>query len=174
MHKYRISKYNPKFRNDKGIYLKNDWTSYCDIGKIYEKKFTKEDYLNVESKYCDVISEILEENKIEEMMLENIECVFSVNKIKRMLDEKGLIFSKEEKKIIDSLANNKKIKIIDVKLYTRLILRECFWCIFKDENTSARVEFGYDFYVYACNLHISDSIINKYKEKEIFIELLDF
>lgn len=98
MHKYRISKYNPEFRNDKGIYLKDDWTSYCDIGKIYEKVFTKEDYLNVESKYCDVISEILGQNKIEEMMLQDLECDFSIDEIKRMLAENGLFFLQKRKK----------------------------------------------------------------------------
>ncbi len=172
MYKYRISKYNPKFRNDKGIYLKDDWTSYCDIGKKYEKIFTKENYLDVESKYCDVISEILGENRIEEMMLEDLECGFSVDEIKKMFEEYGLIFYEEEKKIIDSLTNNKKIKIVDIKLYIRLILRECFWCIFKDEITSARVEFGYDLYIYIYNINISESIIDKYRKREIFIEYL--
>lgn len=49
MYKYRISKYNPQYRNEEGCYTKNEWTSYSDIGTIYEgRKFTKEEYLYVE------------------------------------------------------------------------------------------------------------------------------
>lgn len=174
MHRYRISKYNPKYRNDKGIYLKNDWTSFCDIGKKYGKKIlTKEDYLNTELKYCDVISEILEENNIEEMIIKDLECVFTVDELKRMFEENGLEFSNEDEKLIISLSDNKTIKIIEAKRYVKLILRDCFWCIFKNETTSVRVEFGYDFYVYVYNVYISEMIISKYREKEIFIEILD-
>lgn len=53
MYKYQISKYNPKYRDDNGIYLKEDWISYVDIGKIYYgREFSKNDYINTEDQYC--------------------------------------------------------------------------------------------------------------------------
>ena len=30
MNYYRITKYNPEFRNEQGFYTKNDWTSISD------------------------------------------------------------------------------------------------------------------------------------------------
>ena len=48
MYKYRITKYNPQYRDDKDIFMKNEWTSYTDIGKIYnEHIFLKEEYLSI-------------------------------------------------------------------------------------------------------------------------------
>ncbi len=38
MKRYRISKYNPTFRTEEGIYEKEEWTSYYDIGKIIAGK----------------------------------------------------------------------------------------------------------------------------------------
>lgn len=38
MHKYRITKYDPQYRDEQGIYIREDWTSYSDIGKTYNGK----------------------------------------------------------------------------------------------------------------------------------------
>lgn len=38
MKKYRISKYNPCNRDEQGRYIINEWTSYSDIGKLYNRK----------------------------------------------------------------------------------------------------------------------------------------
>ena len=37
MYKYRITKYNPKYRNNKGHYLiKNEWSAISDINEEYD------------------------------------------------------------------------------------------------------------------------------------------
>ena len=38
MFSWRITKYNPAFRNSVGAYLKNDWIAVCDIGKTFDIK----------------------------------------------------------------------------------------------------------------------------------------
>lgn len=54
MIRYRITKYPPQNRNEQGWYTKEEWTSYVDIGKVYDSGlFTLEDYLKVESNYCE-------------------------------------------------------------------------------------------------------------------------
>lgn len=53
---WRITKYNPKFRNELGHYQKKEWTSVSDIGKIFEgKQLTVEEYLNTENLYINSI-----------------------------------------------------------------------------------------------------------------------
>ena len=53
---YRITKYNPANRNEKGHYLRNDWISYYGIGKEYiDGVLTLEQYLETEKKYIDAI-----------------------------------------------------------------------------------------------------------------------
>ena len=49
---WRITKYNPKHRNEKDEYQKMEWTSCGDIGKLYDgKEFTLNDYMAVENAY---------------------------------------------------------------------------------------------------------------------------
>ena len=49
---WRITKYDPKYRDSRGAFLKNDWISFSEVGDIFEgKKLTIEDYLKVENAY---------------------------------------------------------------------------------------------------------------------------
>ena len=44
-----ISKYDIKYRNELGVYLRDDWTSFFDIGKVWEGELlTREEYERVE------------------------------------------------------------------------------------------------------------------------------
>ncbi|MBQ4521452.1 MAG: hypothetical protein IJA10_00660 [Lachnospiraceae bacterium] len=175
MYKYRITKYNPQYRDDKDIFMKNEWTSYTDIGKIYnEHIFLKEEYLSIEEKYCAVYLDILKSNGVSEVAIKDLECYFSISEINQLFKQRGLELSMEDEKIMCSLANDKKIKVNDLQEYIKLILRECFWCRFEDEVSSIQIEFGYDYYSYIfCNC-INESLINKYKKMEIFIEKVTF
>ena len=48
MYSWRIAKYNPKYRNNKGAFVKNEWTSFSDIDKIFNgKKLTLENYIKI-------------------------------------------------------------------------------------------------------------------------------
>lgn len=65
MIKYHISKYSPQYRNEKGEYTRNDWTSYADIGKKYEfGQLTLKEYITIENNYGKVIEMIFLENNI--------------------------------------------------------------------------------------------------------------
>jgi len=55
MYTCRVTKYNPLFRDKNGQYLRDDWTSIADIGKILQSNnaqpVTVEDYLSIEDTY---------------------------------------------------------------------------------------------------------------------------
>lgn len=149
MNKFRISKYNPIFRDEKGIFLKDDWTSYSDIGRKYGKSYLKkEDYLVMENKYCEVIYNILSSKNVKEMRIEKLEKYFSVDEIYHLFREKGLEILDEDRKIFTSLENGKYIPLELLKKYLRLLLRESFWCEFISDDSLLKLVFGYDYYVY--------------------------
>lgn len=57
---YRTTKYNPIYRDEKDAYLKNEWTSYSDIGHIFDgKQLSINEYLNVEDKYIEAIIQFM-------------------------------------------------------------------------------------------------------------------
>ena len=56
MFSWRITKYNPQYRNASGFYLKNDWTSFSDMGKIFdEEELTFKKYLIIGNYYIETI-----------------------------------------------------------------------------------------------------------------------
>ena len=74
MHCYRITKYDPKYRNSKGHYTKNEWISVGDIGRIYDsKEFTLSDYLSVEEKYFEAVKNMMDEMKVETLKIKELE-----------------------------------------------------------------------------------------------------
>ena len=171
MIKYRISKYNPSFRGPAGKYLEDTWTSYNDIGKIYEGKvFSKKDYLITENQYIKVLLFLLNYFNIKSIKIKHLENYFSINEIERLLKKKGLTLTSQDKIIISSLADEKMVGISQLDNYLKLILRECFWCKLEDDLSLVSIEFGYDFYVYiTCNA-IANNIITKFSQENIYIE----
>ncbi len=122
---YRISKYDPRLFVE-GKYIKDEWTDYSDIGKIYNKKtLTFEDYVIVESNYINCILNVLNAIKCFNLKIENLE------------------------KYEDVLWNDyQKITITDIDL----LLKDCFrnkcWCKISSENFCLCL--GYDFYLHLC------------------------
>ena len=56
---YRITKYDPAFR-DNGIYTRDEWTSISDVGKTYNGvPFSMDEYVKVESNYIACVKSIM-------------------------------------------------------------------------------------------------------------------
>ncbi len=161
---YRLSKYNPHKRNEKGILLEDEWTSVSDIGLTFNGlELTVEDYINVENAYIDFIEYIL--NKINESYI-----------IVEFEDRR----SHDEQKIdagVDLLLlpinidinNNEKLDKDTLLNVCRLALREEIWCKVESENNYF-IHFGYDYYVY---ISVPDNFVIDIKnhEKEgLFLE----
>lgn len=52
MYGWRIIKYNPAFRDERGAYLKDEWTSVSDVGKSFDGEvLTFEEYYKIENAY---------------------------------------------------------------------------------------------------------------------------
>ena len=170
MIKYRISKYNPKNKN-----LQNTWSSYSDIGKIYNGKiFTVEEYLLMEKNYINLILFILKENNIKNIKLEKLEIVFSIQELNKMLNDSGLFLSLEDINLINNLKNNKIFTFYELPRLIRLILRECFWGVLVSKNSKCIIEFGYDYYMYISGINLKIPKIVYLKNLNLYIEKLVF
>ena len=52
MNGWRITKYNPAFRDERGVYLKDEWTSVSDVGKSFDGVvLTFKEYREIEDNY---------------------------------------------------------------------------------------------------------------------------
>lgn len=124
MNNYRISKYNPIYRQD-GIYKKEEWTSMGDIGRIYDNiMFTPEMYLTVEQSYLSVIKSFCEQLNVD------------------FLTVIGL----EDYNCLCGFYNGQEVRLNDILQISRDCLREKYWC--KLESKDSFIHFGYDYYLY--------------------------
>lgn len=171
MENYRISKYNLMHRNQQGVYTVDEWTSWSDIGKVYQGiEFTKEDYLKTESLYCNVIHEILTQQGVKVLKVCDLEKTFSLQETSHFLSEKSLQLTEEERYIIQTIHEKQKISIEKIKAYVKLLLRDCFWCILADTESDAKVSVEYDYYVHLICNALDRSQINAYEKLGIYVE----
>lgn len=161
---YRITKYNPDFRDEKGFYKKDEWTSISDIGKKFNKIIlTKEEYKKTENNYIDAIYEILREKDIKKLKVYDLE----INK--KNLSE----LLADEKDIIKEINNDKYLDLKKSEKIIRLVLREMLWCKFCSELKDIKIEFGYDYYMYVECSKIKESTINIINKKGLFVEIIN-
>lgn len=160
---YRITKYNPEYRNAEGHYCKDEWTSYSDIGTFYNSElFSLADYINVENKYINAIITIMNKMGINSMTINGLErCVdnFDINTSEEMIalnDE------------LNDLKGNYLINISKIPALCKLILREYIWGNITSPNMF--VHFGYDYYMYVgINGECSEEL-KEIEESGLFVE----
>jgi hypothetical protein len=72
---YRVTKYDPVFRDSSGRYTREEWTDFSDVGRrIAGRKLTMRQYLAVESSYLTVLAAMLEEAGVTQLRVEALEC----------------------------------------------------------------------------------------------------
>ena len=142
MYKYRLAKYDPKLRDTNGKYLKKDWTSFDQIGKFFEnKKFTLEIYEKYEQKYILVIMEFLNINKINKLVVTNLEKNF-FQQHKNKVDNENL------KELYADVVEGQIVDIMNIKAILQSVLRGYIWFKFLTKDEKNFIHFGWDMYVY--------------------------
>lgn len=155
---WRITKYNPQFRNASGNYTKDEWTSFSDIGVSCDnKKLSFEDYKAVEDAYIATILLFMDCVNISTMKAVGLEkfdtCSFD---------------SQEAVQIFHQIANNDIIDKEMVACVSRMALREDLWC--KLESDVMYVHFGYDYYMYIGVSATCNITVNEVEKMGLFIE----
>ena len=126
MHSFRITKYNPEYRNASGAYTRDDWTSYSDIGCTYAgRTLSLHEYQEVETTYIEVTVGFLRDAGIRELVVCNLE-------------------GSEESQT--SIKEGAVLTLEQVPHVMRSVLRQEFWC--RLEGQSTYVHIGWDFYMY--------------------------
>lgn len=131
MYSYRITKYNPKYRNKDGIYTLDEWTSISDFND--NDLISK--YIPYEDAYIKAIYEFMKINNIKNLYIDEIEK--NCEHIKYS----------DIKLDINQLINNKVLSKDEISNVTKAILRETIYAKLKSDN-EMEVHFGYDYYMY--------------------------
>ena len=141
MFDYRITKYNPANRNRAGSYTKNEWTSFGDIGSIFDNELLSFDaYHIIEDAYIEAIENIMDFLKQETLYLSGLEI--NVDKANEICGK----HSQEMINLLKELKEEKELSRNEVCVVARMILRNYIWGKLQNENMF--VHFGYDYYMY--------------------------
>jgi len=148
MHQFRITKYNPLFRNELGHYKNDDWTSFSDIGRTFSSVvLTLEEYEKIENVYIDAAIKLM--------------CFAGIGSLKIVSLENNLGNSKQF---------NEGQYLSLKELPFKEVLRENFWCRFENLEHSAFVHFGYDYYMYVGVPVFNSQTIEDIESSGLFVE----
>jgi hypothetical protein len=165
MFEYRITKYNPLFRDSRGAYTKDDWTSVSDFSDDYgTSKFN--DYLKVENAYLYAIESIANLNKVRGFNLCRIEKPIEKHNLNDFHD----IDTSDSIKIIDAMKPVHKYPLSETLKVSQLCLREQTWC--KIYSRKMFVHFGYDYYMYIGSKANIQPLIKSITDRGLFVEVM--
>jgi hypothetical protein len=123
---FRVTKYDPAFRDNGGAYTRNEWTSIGDIGRAFSGEvLTEAEYQRVEDAYTVVVIAFLQEAGVTSLKVVGLE------------NHSAIPLSFGEGSILDA---------VEAGIVLRRVLREEFWC--RLERPNAFIHLGYDYYMY--------------------------
>jgi hypothetical protein len=151
MHQYRITKFDPAFRDTAGAYLRDEWTSFGDVGRSFGGiTLSHTEYLRVESAYIEATTAFLLEDNAPNLRVIGLEIRADTPNAP---PEGAWITAKAFASIC------------------RSVLRQEFWC--KLEAGGRFVHFGWDYYMYVGVVSRCESSIGKAKALGLFVEEID-
>jgi hypothetical protein len=140
MYCYRITKYNPAFRNDKGWYVNDDWTAISDVGEVYNGNvFTFEHYLTAESAYVAAVRIAMAANHVSVLR-------FHGGRLSYFIYDYPDISKRDTKRHLRKLLDQRCADCSSVDFVVRCLLRESFGTQLVSRNMF--VHFGYDYYMF--------------------------
>ena len=141
MNYYRITKYNPKNRNEDGHYLLDEWICPSEVGNDFNGvTFSKEDYFKVETKYIDAVIKLLESQSINNLRIVNLSMNY---KTQYLVDPENEWLVEDSFQSIE-LFEDKSLHIEEIKIIIKMILRNFIWCRLEIDN-KFHLTFGWDY-----------------------------
>lgn len=123
---FRVTKYDPAFRDARGSYLRDDWITFDQIGESFSGvTLTEQEYLRVEGAYSEAAIAFMREAGIRHLNVVGLE------------NHRNAALTFGESSVIG-----------DVEFASVLprLLRAEFWC--RLESAEGFLHFGYDYYMY--------------------------
>lgn len=153
-YQWRITKYNPAYRNEYGAYMKEEWISSFDIGK----SVTLEDYLKIETAYVDTVMKFSEANQIDFVR------ILKVTHIDK--NKNSILYDKDIEAL--PLQDDCEVPASQVPLLAKMTLRDYIHCNFITEDFF--VHFGDDYYMFIGSNSYHEEPLQFARAHNLFVE----
>ena len=121
-----IVKYPPEGYDENGIYRRDEWTDFRDIGKSFDGVvLTKEAYLEIENRYIECAVAIMEASRCKYLTIGYVD--YYKNKGYRYKDR----------------VNKEQLRNV-----IRDIMRNKVWCVLVNLKHKVQIDFGWDYYMH--------------------------
>ena len=132
---HEIVKYKPEYYDENGVYQKEEWTNYSDIGEMYEGRIvTMADYLDVENRFIDITRAILEAAGCSYITL-------------------GYVEARRRK----GLKEGMRVRVQEIDSFLRLALRGKAYIVFINRSKGVQFDFSNDVLYMHLNCPIPDN-----------------
>ena len=154
MLQYRVTKYDPRFRNASGAFTRDDWTSVSDIGlKFNGVPLTPAAYIRVENAYVSSAISFLTEAGVNSLAIDSLEN------------------HREHQATTSTLTDGHDCNLLACADIARLNLRAEIWCRLIADF--AFLHFGYDYYMYVGVPFECPNAVKYATEAGLFVEPFD-
>ncbi len=148
MFEFRVTKYDPVHRDCRGVYMRDEWTSVSDIGRVFGgSRLTESEYRRVETAYATTAVAFLQEAAVLSLMVAGLE---------------------NHADIPLPLADGSSLGLAEISEVVRRVLREEFWC--RLEGAEAFIHLGYDYYMYVGLPHACPDAERLANQLGLFVE----
>lgn len=168
MVKYRITKYNPVYRNADGVFMNDDWTSVHDVGKVLNGEWINQSiYLQVENSYLKAVKIILDLFSCSELKVSELEKYSLPTNTIINIDTDFL------QDLYINVKNGNMVSDLKINGLIVLSLRENLWAKLGSNKKKIELEFGYDYYMYFSVPHsLPENIICDIESLNLFVEAM--
>ncbi len=165
---YRITKYNPTWRDCNDVYTRSEWTSVYDFAR--SKRLPLQTYLETEKAYIATYLDILRANHVVMLQLRQVENALTVQECLQTADAYGISLTDAQLLFLQNADENTAFAIDDFVTVFQLIIRELLWGSIQSSDGTVVITVGYDYYTYITCPEITQDLIAAAKRRSIYIE----
>src|SRR5215471_12313219 len=141
MYWWRVTKYDPRYRDKSGLYLRDEWIGASQIGSEFvDGVLSQEEYLRVEGLYAAAVVQFWMASGEPPLQIQALECSSSFG-LPPQTDELGDVGFGDWRPV-----NGECVPAARLEALVRWCLRNLGWCRLVGNGFS--VDFGYDFYMH--------------------------
>jgi hypothetical protein len=144
---WRVTRYDPAFRNERGAYTKDTWISIGDVGEVYDgETLTMQEYERVESAYRQTVKAFADEAGIEQLQVRRWE-------------------------VGEGLSEGMVLPLVDAVAVVGRMLREEVRCKLEDPLDRFAVHVGFDLYMYIGAMGPCEHAVRRAAELGLFVDM---
>jgi hypothetical protein len=162
MYYYRVTKYNPESRNERGWYLRDEWTDFSCVGITFNGQiFTMKEYERFEDLYINAVLQFMYCIGIKKLV-----CSYCWKPKGGFQDEP---IPSSWKKVYLRVRKRSSVEGGEIVILLKMILRNYLVCKLEYKDKFF-VHFGYDYYMYIGVEKECKIAKEKIRESGLFVE----